>query len=150
MTSGENRKQRNEFRRELIKYFPRERESLLPALHFIEDQFGFLPDWAMEVLGWHLGKPASEIYGAATSYSELNLSPNDESEIFICTGLSCLENGASELVDLINSTYSREYNLKEVPCAFMCAVGPVINHEGRWIGRINPENIKENLNHEAA
>ena len=63
MTSGENRKQRNEFRRELIKCFPRERESLLPALHFIEDKFGFLPDWAMEVLGWHLGKPASEIYG---------------------------------------------------------------------------------------
>ena len=77
-------------------------------------------------------------------------SANDENEIFICTGLSCLENGASELVDLINSTYSREYNLKEVPCAFMCAVGPVINHEGRWIGRINSENIKENLNHEAA
>ena len=150
MRSDEDRKQRNEFRRELIKSFPRERESLLPALHFIEDKFGFLPDWTMEVLGWHLGKPASEIYGAATSYSELNLSPNDENDIFICTGLSCSENGASQIADLITSNYREKYNLKEVPCAFMCAVGPVIKHNGRWVGRLSSDNIKETLNHEAA
>jgi NADH:ubiquinone oxidoreductase subunit E len=150
MASKEERRQRNEFRRELIKLFPRERESLLAALHFIEDKFGYLPDWAMEVLGWHLGKPASEIYGAATSYSELHLFPGDENDVSICTGLSCSENGALEIRELINSSYELKYNLKEVPCAFMCAVGPVIKRNGRWIGKLNSSNIKENLNDEAA
>ena len=146
MPQNENRKQRNEFRRELIESFPREKESLLPALHFIEDKFGFLPEGAMEVLGWHLGRPASEIYGAATSYTELNLILGSTSDIFICTGLSCLENGATKIGELINSNNFGEYSLKEVPCAFMCAVGPVIKHKERWLGRLNSENIERILN----
>ena len=38
---------------------PRDYGQLLPALHFLQHEFGYLPDWAMEVVGWHLGIPAS-------------------------------------------------------------------------------------------
>ena len=64
---------RNTLRSELREKFPRNHGQLLPALHFLQHEFGYLPDWAMEVVGWHLGIPSSEVYGAATSYTELRV-----------------------------------------------------------------------------
>ena len=66
-------RERNELRATLRQKFPRNRGQLLPALHFLQHEFGYLPDWAMEVVGWHLGIPSSEVYGAATSYTELRI-----------------------------------------------------------------------------
>ncbi len=66
---------RNTLRSVLREKFPRDHGQLLPALHYLQHEFGYLPDWGMEVVGWHLGIPASEVYGAATSYTELRTTP---------------------------------------------------------------------------
>ena len=82
---------RKSLRAALRDRFPRERGQLLPALHFLQHEFGYLPDWAMEVTGWHLGVPASEVYGAATSYTELRIDKPGEHVLRVCTGLGCLD-----------------------------------------------------------
>ena len=90
--------ERNELRATLREKFPRHHGQLLPALHFLQHEFGYLPDWAMEVVGWHLGIPASEVYGAATSYTELRTARPGTHVVRVCTGLSCRVNGGNELL----------------------------------------------------
>ena len=79
---------RIDFRKELVRKFQRDRSSLLPSLHYVQETHGYLPSWALEVIGWHLGVPASEVYGAASTYSELNLEPYKVVDIEVCEGLS--------------------------------------------------------------
>ena len=137
-------RERNELRSTLRQKFPRNRGQLLPALHFLHHEFGYLPDWAMEVVGWHLGIPSSEVYGAATSYTELRISKPGEHVIRVCTGLSCWLNGGRQLIAQAHAQLGAEVRadrvtLEEVPCAYICGVAPAVEIDGSWRGRVDFE-----------
>jgi NADH-quinone oxidoreductase subunit E len=138
--------ERNELRPLLRKRFPQERASLLPALHFLQHEFSYLPDWALEMVGWHLHIPASEVYGAATSYSELRLSPPGRRLVRVCSGLSCWSNGGKALLDHLKAqlslepgetTSDGEVTLEETSCGFLCPMAPAVEIDGRWWGRVD-------------
>jgi NADH:ubiquinone oxidoreductase subunit E len=141
-----DRTQRNELRTILRERFPRERNQLLPALHYIQDEHGYLPDWAMEVAGWHLGIPSSEVYGAATSYTELSTSEPANHVIKVCTGLGCRAKGSLDLLERtrqeLDPKNDGNVSVEEVPCGYMCALAPVVKWNHTWIGRSTIENIK--------
>ena len=139
-------RERNELRATLRQKFPRNRGQLLPALHYLQHEFGYLPDWAMEVVGWHLGIPSSEVYGAATSYTELRIQQPREHIIRVCTGLSCWLNGGKQLmgqahVELGADGRAGSVTLEETPCAYMCGVAPVVEVDGEWRGRVTVQSL---------
>ena len=139
-------RERNELRATLRQNFPRNRGQLLPALHFLQHEFGYLPDWAMEVVGWHLGIPSSEVYGAATSYTELRIQKPAEHVVRVCTGPSCWMNGSRELMgqahaELGADSRADSVTLEETPCAYMCGVAPVVEVDGEWQGRVTPQSL---------
>jgi len=136
----DEKRERIAIRKLLVENFPRERGSLLPALHFIQDEFGYLPAWALEVLGWHLGVPSSEVYGSSTSYAELNFEVNKEADIEVCEGVSCSVLGSNGLIKFLDSLEEKARNepsYKGVNCAFICSVGPVVKIKGKWIGKMD-------------
>ena len=144
------REQRNTLRATLRERFPRDRGQLLPALHHLQHEHGYLPDWAMEVVGWHLGIPASEVYGAATSFTELRLRKPGSHVVRVCTGLCCLVNGARDLLVEAQSTLGLRpgetsddgaFTLEETSCGFLCAAAPAVAVDGQWYGRITPSSI---------
>ena len=148
------RDQRNVLRVALRERFPRERGQLLPALHFVHHEFGYLPDWAMEVTGWHLGVPASEVYGAATSYTELRTEKPGEHVLRVCTGLGCWINGGKEILALMESelgvhsggtTPDGAVTLEETACGYLCGMAPAVELDGRWKGRVTPSSALEFL-----
>ena len=140
---------RNELRRTLRQRFPRERTHLLPALHYLQEEFGYLPGWAMEVVGWHLRVPSSEIYGAATSYTELRIQEPGAHVLRVCTGMSCWLSGGNALLGAASTTLDVQpgetgngnVTLEESPCGFMCGVAPVIEWDGRWFGRVTTDMV---------
>ncbi len=142
--------ERNILRGELRERFPRNHGQLLPALHYLQHQYGHLPDWAMEVVGWHLGIPASEVYGAATSYSELRIDKPGEHLVRVCTALSCWLNGGRELLETLqeklgvhpgSTTTDCRFTLEEAPCGFLCGVAPAVELDGAWHGRIASDRL---------
>ena len=122
-------------------------------LHYLHHQFGYLPDWAMEVLGWHLGVPASELYGAATSYNELRTRQPAPRTLRICTGLSCRVNGAERLLSAATSLGLQpndsepdpSIDLEETACGFLCPVAPVVQLDGAWHGRVTAASLQNLL-----
>ncbi len=139
---------RNMLRRELRASFPRNHSQLLPALHFLQHEFGYLPDWAMEVVGWHLGIPSSEVYGAATSYTELRIEEPGSTIIRVCTALPCLVSGSRAILSALETELepklgaasdNSEFTLEETPCGFLCGMAPAIEINGRWHGRLDPQ-----------
>ena len=136
----------------LREKIPRDHGQLLPALHFLQHEFGYLPDWAMEVVSWHLGIPASEVYGAATSYTELRTGRPGEHTLRVCTGLSCRINGGNELLGAAGATLRVHpgettpdglITFEETPCGFLCAMAPAVQWDGTWMGRATVESMDE-------
>lgn len=142
---------RQSLREVLRERFPREHGQLLPALHFLQHEFGYLPDWAMEVVSWHLGIPASEVYGAATSYTELRLKKPTAHLLRVCTGLGCWQNGAREVLEAARAelgvapgqaTSNGQVALEEMPCGFLCGMAPAVELDGQWRGQVTPEMVR--------
>jgi NADH:ubiquinone oxidoreductase subunit E len=142
---------RNELRSQLRERFPRDRGQLLPALHFLQHEFGYLPDWGMEVVGWHLGVPSSEVYGAATTYSELRVRKPGKHILKVCTGLSCWINGGGELSDAAaqelgarpgDTTGDGRVTFEETACGFLCAMAPAVQWDGTWIGHATVDSVE--------
>ena len=134
------RDQRNALRAELRERFQRERGQLLPALHYVHHEFGHLPGWAMEVTGWHLGIPVSEVYGAATSYSELRIEHPGRHLVRVCTGLGCISAGARDLLSRITdgvgaAPQNGSVTVDETACGYLCGVAPAVQVDGAWLGR---------------
>ena len=140
------RDQRNALREELRHRFQRERGQLLPALHYVHHEFGHLPGWAMEVTGWHLGIPVSEVYGAATSYSELRIEDPGRHLVRVCTGLGCISAGARDLLSRITdgvgtAPQNGGVTVEETACGYLCGVAPAVQVDGAWIGRADAEAV---------
>ncbi len=135
---AERRERQSGLRRALREHFPdRNRDNLLPVLHHLQHEHGYLPEWALQVVGWHLRVPASEVYGAATSYSELLLDPPKSRTIVVCTGLACWQSGGEDLLAaaLIQSGPDDAASVTTTACAFMCGLAPAVRVNGRWLGR---------------
>ena len=137
---------RNSLRGVLRERFPRDHGELLPALHFLQHEYGYLPDWAMEVVGWHLGIPSSEVYGAATSYTELRVKQPGAHIVRVCAGLSCRISGGKGVYDVLEreiGTHSddREITLEETACAFLCGMAPAVEVDGHWRGRATQDGV---------
>jgi NADH:ubiquinone oxidoreductase subunit E len=139
--------ERKALRRALSERYTRERGHLLPALHHVQHEFGYLPDWAMETVSRHLRVPKSEVYGAATSYSELTLDRPGRHTLRVCTGLGCSLRGAGELLESVNEALDAtpiagDTTVAEIACGFLCGVAPAVQWDGRWIGRATAESVR--------
>ena len=106
----------------------------------------------MEVVSWHLGIPASEVYGAATSYSELRVEEPGPHVLKVCTGISCWINGGRDLLQAVESVLRSNpdqtisdnlVTLEETACGFLCGMAPAVELDGAWIGRATPESVRE-------
>lgn len=137
--------ERNQLRPILREKFPPERTYLLPVLHYLQEEFGHLPDWALQTVAWHLRVPASEVYGAATSYTELRIDAPGRHVVRVCNGLSCWSQGGRRLLERLageselhpgETSQDGRITLEETPCGFLCPMAPALEVDGQWRGRV--------------
>ena len=142
--------EREELRPLLRSKFPPHRTYLLPALHFLQQEFGHLPEWALQVVAWHLRTPASVVYGAATSYTELRIQAPTGHLVRVCTGLSCWHGGGRELLAELLTAFEPEtgdtteagrVTVEETPCAYRCPLAPLAEVNGAWLGRADAAQV---------
>lgn len=151
--NAERREGQSRLRRVLRDQFPdRNRDNLLPVLHLLQHQHGHLPEWALQVVGWHLRVPASEVYGAATSYSEMRLDPPKRRNVVVCTGLACWQSGGPELLSaaLHHAGPEDVSTVTTTACAFICGLAPAVGINGSWLGRVDAARIAALLENPAS
>ena len=143
---------RSDLRPILREKFPPERTYLLPVLHYLQEEFGHLPDWALQTVAWHLRVPPSEVYGAATSYSELRIEAPGSRMVRVCNGLSCWHNGGRNIWVSLSAQLGVQpgetdpdgrVTLEQTPCGFLCPVAPAVEVDGRWRGRVAATDIPD-------
>ncbi len=132
-------------RSSMLAAFPRERTWLLPALLAVQHRERWLSPEALIAVADHLRVPQSEVYGVATHYPELRLSEPGRRIVRVCVGVSCGVRGALDALAALErrlgiaadgTTPDGEVTLERLDCAFACAVAPVVEVDGRRIGRV--------------
>ncbi len=134
----------------LLERFPRERTWLLPALQAVQHAERWLSPEALAAVAAHLRVPPSEVYGVATHYPEFRLARVGHNLVRVCTGVSCRIRGSLEVLALLErrlhvpaggTTPDGEVTLEAFDCAFNCSMAPVVELEGRMIGRAEPADV---------
>jgi len=125
----------------LLAGFPRERTYLLPLLLAVHERDGFLSEAALAAIARHVHTPESEVFGVATSYSELRFEPAASRSVAVCTGLSCLLNGTRELGRSLDGALPPGWQIDEQPCRFRCHDAPVAVIGHRCIPRASVDAV---------
>lgn len=108
---------------------------LIPILDEVQEEFGWLPRWAMVSVARGLGAPVADVYGVASFYSFFRLSPPGRTRLQVCMGTACYVRGSQQILDALErrlgvkageTTPDRRFSLESVRCVGACSLAPVI------------------------
>jgi len=143
---------------EWIGRFPtgKHRSAVLSALRFTQEQNnGYLTPELMDGVAEYLRLPAVQVYEVATFYSMFETHPCGRHHVSICTNISCMLNGAEDLVKhcekklgirLGESTADGRIFLKqEEECLAACTGAPMMMVDHVFHEYLTPEKVDKVL-----
>jgi NADH-quinone oxidoreductase subunit E len=139
---------------QIIDNHPVEPGSLIQVLLEIQREFHWLPGAALERVRDRLKVPRSRIQHIATFYKAFSLVPKGRHEIHICMGTACHVRGAGRILDSIQdmtgikpgeTDLDLKFSLQTVNCLGCCALGPVIEIDGKTHGKMVPSKTADVL-----
>jgi NADH-quinone oxidoreductase subunit E len=143
---------------EWIARFPtgRHRSAVLSALRFTQEQNnGFLTPELMDGVAEYLRLPSIQVYEVASFYSMFETHPCGRHHVSICTNISCMLNGAEDLVahcekklgiKLGQSTADgRIFLKKEEECLAACTGAPRMMVDHEFHEYLTPEKVDKVL-----
>src|SRR5262245_36179680 len=74
-----------------------QRHLLLPALHAVQDRFGWLTPGALNYIAERLVVPPAELFGVATFYHLFSMTPQPRKVVHVCDDIACRIKGAEKL-----------------------------------------------------
>lgn len=117
-----------------------DRGPLLPVLHDIIAEHGYVADEDIPVIAEVLNLSRAEVHGVVSFYHDFRRTPPPAREIRLCRGEACQSLGAEALYAAVTQAYADEADVEvaEVFCLGNCALGPAGMVDGRIMGRLTP------------
>lgn len=130
--------------------FKKQPGSLMPALQFAQDLYGYLPYEVQTIIAEELGVSLSDVYGVVTFYSQFSLFPKGKYRIGICLGTACYVQGSGEIYEKLKAllaiesgecTRDRKFSLDATRCVGCCGLAPVMTINDDVYGKITPDDV---------
>lgn len=120
--------------------------ALLPLLHAVQAELGYIDDRAVPVIAAALNLSRAEVHGVITFYHDFRRRPAGRHVIKLCRAESCQARGGAAieraLVDRLGvgigeTRRDGQVMLDAVYCLGLCAIGPNALVDGRPVARID-------------
>jgi formate dehydrogenase subunit gamma len=120
--------------------------ALLPILHAVQDEFGYIPSAAISLIASALQQTSAEIHGVISFYRHFHTQKSGSYRVEICRAEACQSRGSRILeshakqklsIDYHQTTADRNITLDPVYCLGNCACGPNIRIGIDIIGQVN-------------
>src|SRR5258706_2828441 len=82
----------------ILARYPVKRSALIPTLHLIQEQEGFLSTAALEYAASLLELTPAQVHDTASFYTMFRFRPEGRRHIDVCTNISCALNGADDVI----------------------------------------------------
>jgi NADH-quinone oxidoreductase subunit E len=138
----------------IIDKYHGEASSLIQVLLQIQSDNHWLPRESLERVAERLNVPMSRVQHAATFYKAFSLVPRGRHEVHVCIGTACHVRGAQRVLgtmqDILGirpgeTDLNLKYSLETVNCLGCCALGPVVEIDGKHHGKMAPSKAEEVL-----
>ncbi|CAM5550300.1 formate dehydrogenase subunit gamma [Aquamicrobium terrae] len=125
---------------------------LLPILHGIQEEFGYVPQEALPVIASALNLSRAEVHGVVSFYHDFRREPAGRHVLKLCQAESCQAMGSDAVaarikqllgIDFHETTADGAVTLEPVYCLGLCACSPSAMLDGEVIGRLDAERIDE-------
>ena len=136
--------------KQIILPFVGVKGGLMPALHAVQKEFGYLSKESIKTLAKSFNISDAEVIDVITYYDDFKLEKEGQYIIKVCQAEACQSLGCRDLWDTLRSHFqleqdetSNDYSvtLKEVFCLGNCALSPSVMINEDVIGRANSEKI---------
>jgi formate dehydrogenase subunit gamma len=123
---------------------------LLPILHALQAEFGYVDRAAEPMIAEALNISRAEVHGVVTFYHDFRHEPAGEHVLKLCRAEACQAVGCEALVDRAERALGTpvgttapggRVTLEAVYCLGLCALAPSAMLDGRVVGRLDADRL---------
>jgi formate dehydrogenase subunit gamma len=124
--------------------------AMLPILHAIQAEFGYVPQDALPLIAQELALSKAEVHGVMSFYHDFRENPAGKHVLKLCRAESCKSVGADRVaahaqkamgIEWHETTADGRITLEPVFCLGLCACGPAAIIDGKLMGRVDEAKI---------
>ncbi|MBI4536925.1 MAG: NADH-quinone oxidoreductase subunit NuoE [candidate division NC10 bacterium] len=146
----------------LVAKYPERRSALIPILHAVQAEAGYLSPEAIAWVAAYLDLSAADVMSVASFYDMLNLEPVGRHMLYVCHNLSCTLLGGERLIRHLEArlgircgetTPDGQVTLRRMECLGACGAAPVLQLDGVFHEQMTAERadaLLERLRSESA
>ena len=121
---------------------------LVPLLQDVQDELGYLPEGAVDLVSERLHMSPAQVYGVASFYSQFYFEPRGRNIVKVCVGTACHIRGATAGLEWLEeelgiadgeTSEDMEFTLETVNCVGCCGLAPVIVVNDRVVRKKDQE-----------
>lgn len=125
---------------------------LLPILHEVQQEFGYVPQEAVPVIAEELNLSRAEVHGVVTFYHDYRDHPTGRHVLKLCRAEACQSMGGDALADRVKALLGIDFHqttldggvtLEPVYCLGLCACAPAAMLDGEVYGRVDDQTAAE-------
>lgn len=134
----------------LILKYPQRRSALIPSLHTVQEEVGYLPSDALREIADIFELAPNEVNEVVSFYTMLRTRPVGKYLIQVCTNISCLLCNSEEILSHLQkrlgirpgeTTPDNRFTLVEVECLASCGTAPVVQINEEYHESLTPEKL---------
>lgn len=119
---------------------------LLPILHAVNNQLGFVDERALPIIADVLNLTRAEVQGVVSFYHDFRRSPAGRHVVKVCRAEACQSMGAERLITELETAFGIKLGetskdgrvtLEPVYCLGNCALSPAALIDGKLYGRLD-------------
>lgn len=122
--------------------------ALLPMLHAIQEEFGYVDEAAVPLIADTLNISKAEVEGVISFYHDFRRVPPGRHMLRLCRAESCQSMGCDKTISHVEqnlgvklgeTTPDGTFTLRDVFCLGLCAHSPAAMLDGEPHGRVTPQ-----------
>ena len=137
---------------EIIRELKHLEGPMLPILHAIQDEFGYVPEEVKPVIASELNLSRAEVHGVVTFYHDFRHEPAGRNVLKLCRAEACQSMGSDQLADRVKQLLGIDFHqttldgavtLEPVFCLGLCACAPAAMLDDEVYGRVDEHCLSE-------
>jgi NADH-quinone oxidoreductase subunit E len=138
--------------REIIARYPKPRSALLPMLHLVQSEEGYVTPAGIGLCAEELGLTKAEVGAVATFYTMYKRRPTGEYLVSVCTNTLCGLLGGDDVFATLKDELGVGHNettpdgaitLEHAECLAACDFAPVVTVNYEYFDQQSPESATE-------
>ena len=132
---------------EIIARYPQPRSALLPMLHLVQSEEGYVTPEGIEMCADVLSITAAEVTAVATFYTMYKRRPVGKHHIGVCTNSLCAIMGGDQVFATVKenlgvgndeTTADGEFTVEHIECQAACDFAPVMTVDWEFFDKVTP------------